>query len=314
METGMIIGESNDSYHGNVSVSTSTIKDFIKSPYLYYRKHVKRDVERKETAAMTFGSSFHEFILEPDVFAQNHACLPSDFNGRTKEGKATKEAMEEGWKTILTQSDADALCQLRDSVYGNKTAAMILQNGKAEVSWRINVGAFFMQSRTDYFVESCTEEQAAMLREQGIDIKAGQPYIVDLKTTQELDAWFRDNYGNAIYQFGYQLQLAFYLAVINKIRKAEGKEIVRHFFFVVVEKQCPNDCAVIVLDERTFGLAQTQLKHHLAKLTECYKSGIWTGYKDRGICVAGVPEQIASREEESIFSEQTHKHSWLAGE
>jgi hypothetical protein len=301
MNYGMIEGETNGFYHSTGAVSASKIRDFIKSKYLFYRKHIAKDVESPTTEAMSFGSSCHEFILEPEKFKETHAFLPPGFDGRTKEGKELKAAMEASGKTILAQKDLDALVMLRTAVFANPTAALLLTNGKPEISWRINAGLFDMQSRTDWFVESANSEQVAALNKSGVEIKSGQPIIVDLKTTAEIDAWFRPNYGSAIFQYGYHLQLAIYLAVINKIRKEQGKEIVRCFLFVVVEKQAPHDCAVIALDERSFGLAQTQLKYYLAEIGKCYESRKWEGYKDRGVIVSGVPAQIAEREEQAIF-------------
>lgn len=301
MELGMITGESNEVYHGNEAVSTSTIKDFIKSPYLYYRKYVAKDVERSETAAMTFGSMAHTFILEPEAFEKEYVVMPDGIDRRTKDGKAAYAEIEDSGKKIVSASDYKAVLELRKAIDLNPTAKLMLSNGVAEVSWRIDAGAYKMQSRTDWFVESCNEEQAEELRKHGLSIKAGDPVIVDLKTTQSLEDWEMQNYGNVIFKYGYQLQLGFYLAVINKIRKQQGKEIVRHFLFVVVEKSAPNDCAVIALDEKTFALAQTQLKHHLAELTKCYKTGEWKGWNSRGVVVCGIPENIISREEQEIF-------------
>jgi len=301
MQYGMVIGESNNAYHGNAVVSTSTIKDFIKSKYLFYRKYIAKDVVREESDAMRFGSAFHELILEPEKFHADHDIIPEDIDRRTKEGKAAYAELEASGKRLIKHADFLAMEELADSIKANPTAAILLTNGVAEVSWRIQAGAFAMQSRTDWFIEACSIAQAEELNRCGIRIKVGQPIVVDLKTTQEIEAWTRGNYSNAIYQYGYQLQLAFYLAVINKIRIEQGKEPVRHFLFVVVEKQAPNDCAVIALDEATFGMAQTQLKYHLAELGKCYASGKWEGYKDKGVIVTGIPEQIIGREEQAIF-------------
>jgi len=301
MKYGMITGESNSEYHDNAAISTSTIKDFIRSKYLFYRKYIAKDIIREETDAMRFGSAFHEFLLEPDQFRADYDIMPEGLDRRTKEGKAAYAELEASGKKLIKSADFVAMEDLADSIKANPTAAILLTNGVPEISWRINAGRYAMQSRTDWFIESCNEAQAAELNRCGVKIEVGQPIVVDLKTTQEIEAWTRSNYGNAIYQYGYQLQLAFYLAVINKIRKAEGKEIVRHFLFVVVEKQAPHDCAVIALDEASFGLAQTQLKFHLAELGKCFESGKWEGYKDKGVILCGVPEQIISREEMAIF-------------
>lgn len=305
MNYGMIRGESNNQYHQNPAVSATKIKTFIQSPYLYYRKYVAMDVITNATKAMKLGSAAHTYILEPEKFGSEYETLPSDFNGRTNAGKDYIAELKQTGRTALTRSEFDGIDALRKAVYMNPTAAILLSNGESEVSWRIKATEMYdMQSRTDWFVESASAEQVDELRKYGIEIAVGQPFISDLKTTAELDSWFRDNYGNAIYAFGAYLQYSFYLAVINAIRKMKGKEIVRHWFFIVVEKQVPNDCAVIALDERSFKLAQRQLTHHLDELMKCYESGNWTGYKDRGVLVSGVPKHIADREEALIFSER----------
>jgi len=314
METGMIAGESNADYHGNGAVSTSSMKDFIESEYLFFRKHVARDVVRKETDAMRLGSAFHEFVLEPEEFKKNYAVLPPDINLRTKAGKEQRDELAEGGRQIITQAEADKMGLWRDSIHDNPLAKALFTNGVAELSWRTKWKNLTLQSRTDWFIESASAEQVALLTADGVDIKEGQPIIVDLKTTQELAPWFRDNYGNQILQFGYQLQYAFYLAVINKLRQKQGKEIVRHFYFVAVEKSAPNDCAVITIDERTFALAQTQLKHYLGKMSACFKSGKWRGYKDRGLMVSGISENICQRKEEEMFEKQDCSQAWLTGE
>ncbi len=133
-------------------------------------------------------------------------------------------------------------------------------------------------------------------------------FLTAMMTCAELEAWTRTNYGSAILKYGYHIQLAFYLAVINKIRKDEGKEPVRHFLFVVVEKSAPYDCAVVAIDERTFALAQTQVKHHLGKLSKCFETGEWLGYKDRGVIVSGIADNICGALEQEIFEEKTYEN------
>ena len=305
MKYGKIIGESNSSYHENPCVSASTLKTFIKSPLLYYRKYIEKSVATDETPAMRLGSAVHEWVLEPDEFGKHYAVTPDDLKMTTKEGKAWKEKQT---KHILKPSEFDEIQRLGDAVASHPIASVLLSHGEPEVSWRVKAGLYDMQSRTDWFIDEPTKEQLDALNGGGITINQGQPIVIDLKTTAELDAWFRENYGNAIHQFGYQLQLAFYLAVINKIRKAEGKEICRHFLFIVVEKKPPYDCAVIALSERSFQLAQTQLRHYLKRLTACYESGVWEGYRDRGILVTGVPERICEAEESDIFNEKVYEN------
>lgn len=306
---GLIRAESNADYHANDAVSTSKLKTFMESAYAYFRQYVCKDCKREETDAMRFGSMFHEYVLKPELFTSHYVELPDGVKANTNAGKETIAELTKTGRIPIKKDEFDKLFALRQSVFSNPTAAALLKDGEAELSWRIKTGAGYdMQCRTDWFVEAATAEQVEELQRYGIMISEGQPFIVDLKTTSDLPSWFHSNYGNAVYKFGYHLQCAFYRAVVNMIRKQAGKEIIRHFLFVVVEKAAPNDCAVVALNEASFGLAETQLKHWLRKLGDCYASGVWPGYKDRGVIVTGVPERIASTETQEIFEQQAHVH------
>ncbi len=276
---GLIKGESNAAYHANNAVSASKLKTFMESPYSYFRHHIEKSITKKETAAMRFGSAAHEYILEPQEFFARNAV----------------EQRESGKKTLST-GDFIKIKEMAYAIGGNRTACLLLADGYPELSWRIRTEAGYdMQCRTDWF-GSATPELCEELATSGITIEPGQPYIVDIKTTADLPAWFRSNYGNEFYKYKYHIQNVFYRAVVNTIRKQRGEEMCRHFFFVAIEKSAPNECAVVVQDESSLAHAEAQLKHLLRKLSGCYASGHWLGYRDRGVMLAGVPEHIAQKE------------------
>ena len=80
---GIYLDMPNDVYHSLPALSSSKLKDFIKSPALYYRNYVSK-VERKRTTAMknTFdaGTHGHTLILEPQGYYNQffRDLVPSD--------------------------------------------------------------------------------------------------------------------------------------------------------------------------------------------------------------------------------------------
>lgn len=80
---GIFLDLPNDVYHSLPALSSSKLKDFIKSPALYYRNYVS-EVERKRTTAQknTFnaGTHGHTLILEPQGYYTQffRDLVPSD--------------------------------------------------------------------------------------------------------------------------------------------------------------------------------------------------------------------------------------------
>lgn len=80
---GIYLDLPNDVYHALPALSSSKLKDFIKSPALYYRNY-KSDVDRKRTQAQknTFdaGTHGHTLILEPQGYYSKffRDMVPSD--------------------------------------------------------------------------------------------------------------------------------------------------------------------------------------------------------------------------------------------
>lgn len=80
---GIYLDMPNDVYHSLPALSSSKLKDFVKSPALYYRNYVS-DIERKRTTAMknTFdaGTHGHTLVLEPQGYYKNffRDLMPSD--------------------------------------------------------------------------------------------------------------------------------------------------------------------------------------------------------------------------------------------
>lgn len=343
-EYGIIHNEPNDIYHANEAVSNSNIGDFIKRPSLYKKKHIDKDVERKETEAFAVGGGTHSAVLEGiTAFNKNYCVLPDGFSlasewakkvigylaGETcvitdagikktsKKGKEIKalvdkytkydillgddvdkytQALKEigGKKAIgkkpIRKKSFDEILDLINSVHSNPVARALLSSGTPEVTFRHKLNDFSVQCKTDWYCESAPE----------FDIYdpllpyIGDAYACDLKTTQCLDDWVSAGFNNTISKFGYDQQEAFYRMVINKVLGAAGYDKIKQFFFIVVEKQEPKECAVFVINEETINAATRYVAETLGRMKECFISGHWPGFTQE-IIITEVSERVRER-------------------
>jgi hypothetical protein len=179
-----------EEYFAAPFASNSALSALRKSP-----AHLRHSLAHPgaPTPAMRLGTAFHVATLEPRSFAKAWA-RGSEVNGRTKEGKAEKAAMQERYDAdkILRPDDYDTVCAMRDKVLGHPVAGPLLSGVRAEVA------AFWTDPAT------------------GIECKAkidGLPTdgecLIDLKST--IDASPR-SFAKAIYDFGYYRQGAHYLS------------------------------------------------------------------------------------------------------
>ena len=69
---GIYLGLSNEEYHADGAISSTGIKDLLKSPYRYwYFSDMNPDPNKEErinTSSTKLGTAFHTLILEPENF------------------------------------------------------------------------------------------------------------------------------------------------------------------------------------------------------------------------------------------------------
>lgn len=102
--------ESDDVYHSNGAVGSSTAKAAWRNPYLYYL--LKRNqCPFSDNEAMARGRRAHMYFLEPERFASACVVRPPGLSLRTKEGRDWKEKVQ--GKHIVAGDEFDALEQAR---------------------------------------------------------------------------------------------------------------------------------------------------------------------------------------------------------
>jgi exodeoxyribonuclease VIII len=248
----------NREYHADTSrISKSGLDYFAQSPAHYWARYLDPNrVPDQPTKALLTGSAVHTAILEPHKFQEEFTIMPA-FNARTNEGKEQKAiwlAANDG-KTVIDIETYDLATRLRDKVHGNKTAAQLLQIGKAEET------VFFDDPESG---AKC-KMRADFLTADGI--------IVDLKTTMDASA---EAFGRSAVKYRYHVQSAFY---------SHGYELDRGyapeaFVFIAVETTYPYEVAIYHADDNVIALGRDTFMPELHRYAACVRTGKWPGYGD----------------------------------
>ena len=242
--------DTNAEYHSNSAISRSSLFQMSRSP-----AHFKYAMENKEqeTDALRFGTMFHTFVLEPELFEKNYVFVDK-IGRRTKEGKALFEEIAESGKQIVTAEEFETISAMRDSIDNNKYA-MALLKGKKEIS-------YYWQDEMTGIECKCRPDCITPIGDLNI--------IVDLKscTNAETTAFMKD-----ALKFGYDLQSAQYKTGVELI---EGKP--HKFVFIAVEKTAPYGLNILEADEIFIRKGYDDFRTYLGMLKHCRDTDNWYSY------------------------------------
>jgi hypothetical protein len=124
-----------------------------KSPahYLHWCREEDRD-----TPALSFGSAFHCFVLEPKKFSERYAVAPAFGDLRFKDNKAKKaEFMETiGGRELVDADDYDAIRYMADAIHAHPTARNLIVAGQAEkeIRWTDAETGLSCGARLDFHI------------------------------------------------------------------------------------------------------------------------------------------------------------------
>lgn len=178
---GVYLGVSNEDYHSDPAIGSSSIKTLLKSPLEYWYQSWMNPVrpEKNVTQAMKFGTAYHTYMLEPERFFYT-----------IKPGKTTTV---EG---CLAQGEMDAIEAMAAHIKRNAYHSALINKGYPEVS------VFWVDPET------------------GIPCKCRFDYwkphwVTDLKTTTDVsDKALR----YTIPDFGYDISGAMYMQGVDMLR------------------------------------------------------------------------------------------------
>lgn len=239
----------NDAYHAETEhLSSSKVKTLLDNPYLFLNPP-----EREESPHFAIGSATHSLVLEPHKFNEEFAIAP-ECDRRTKAGKEAWAAFVEAsaGRTVIADKDYEIAKSMADAITHNPYAQTLLQNGIAECSFFGEIDGVKVKCRPDYYRE-----------DKGL--------IIDIKTTDDASP---DGFIKTIANYGYYIQAAFYLDVLDTLEKNARK-----FVFIAVEKKAPHMVGIYELDPISLEFGRSEYKRAFGILEQIGKYAEPT-YKD----------------------------------
>lgn len=226
----------------------------------------------EDSAAMQLGRAVDCAITQPEEFESNYAAAP-DVDKRTKSGKADWLEFAEAnqGKQILKASDYERCLTMRDAVHKCNTARGLITGQvhfQPSIVWHDRMSSMLCKGRLDAW-------------------NAELETVIDIKTTRDA-SFFK--FRNAVHQFGYHRQAAWYLDGML----ANGKSP-KHFVIIAVENEAPYNVAVYKLidDKPDEGVQRGRKENEelLKKYRACLATNIWPGYPD-DIQLMGSPNWV----------------------
>jgi exodeoxyribonuclease VIII len=241
------------------AINWSRLKLLDKSP-----AHFKAGYSGEESKSLRLGTAAHSAVLEPEKFASDFIIYTKRRQGKEWEAFENQATLDK--KSVLSQSEYDQACAIRDAVSRNRKASEYLQGGAAEQALVWDIGPFKCKGRADY-IGDC---------------------IVDLKSTQDSSP---KSFARSCAKFGYYGQAAWYS---DGHYRATGKR--KPFVFVAVESSAPYIVTVFTVPDPVLEFGRDQYLTLLGKLDYCRQRNWWGGYTESEELDLSLPEWSVSNE------------------
>ena len=231
-----------EKYHAVDALSKSLMSKILKSP-----AHYKAALEEHQepSKSMQLGTAIHTAVLEPHLYSQVVAVIPPDIDGRTKEGKAWKEAHKS--RIHLTHAEDIDVQGVANSVRRHPFWDIMHLAHKIEAS---------------IFAE---DEETGIALKARPDVWISDNLLVDVKTTDDASP---EAFSRTVTAFGYHIQAAHYLIMT-------GAE---NFIFVAVERKAPYAVGIYRLDAEWIQAGENLRRKAITLLHECLALDSWPAY------------------------------------
>ena len=241
-------------YEALPALSYSGLKELLRSPAHF--KHWLTN-PREETKALRLGKAAHAAFLTPDIWATTYKSLPETLDRRTKDGKATYEAI------LASMKPGDTLLPFDEYELATEIA---------QAASRIADNLIY---RNGAWVERVLQGKDKSTPLKGIpDLIDSEGWIYDLKTTD--DASERAAV-RTILNYGYHLQAAHYIRLAHCNRSD-----IRGFRLIMVEKDAPHQGCVYQIDGDLLDLGRKETERAYSLYDKCLAEDNWPGYSEAG--------------------------------
>lgn len=275
-----------DDYRAAPGINASALKVLAgrngKTPR-HFLAAMNGEQDRAESPAMTMGTLYHEFLLEPVTFATRYAVLDDELKRGLLEGALQAGSKAKGFSknlstfrdykakleaeggAILDEADVERLENMRDALHQNEKAREYLETAyMRELSlfapWKTTKGTLQLKGRID-LLAPC--------------------HAFDLKTTADAGL---EQFGRAADRFDYVLQAAAYVYLAQEL----GHPVER-FSFIVQETSRPYCAAVYDVPANYLQWGRQRLHTALENVAHWSEKGYWPGY---GACDLELPAYV----------------------
>lgn len=255
-EKALVQKDTNAEYHAKEEfINASGLKTIIKrSPF-----HLVNCEQKEPTPAMLFGTAYHDYVLEENLFHARYWTLDTslrpeaDKTMASNKNKAWKEEMElmNAGKQLISEEDLQKLATMKKALLANPTIAAFLLNGEAELShYHQDFEGAKVRVRPDYLKPKV---------------------IVDLKTCEDASP---EGFARQCHNFGYHIQAALYMDVLESIYGTSRK-----FVFICQEKTFPFAAQAYAASDSLIEQGRYEYTLALETYKRCLASGEWPGYE-----------------------------------
>lgn len=238
MEPGIYYDISNEDYHKDEAIGSTSIKAISVSPAnLYYNPF-------KGSNSAHIGTAIHAALLEPEVFERDFHLEPEISSRASKDYKAILPYAEP--EKILIGSEVETINRMFESSRLNEDFMDYIEaKGHSEVSMFATcpITGLSLKCRFDRLSDS-------------------HPYPLDVKSCR--DAGQR-GFSQAFGQYHYHVQAAFYLYVLKLVT---GREL-NQFAFFAIENNAPYKNCMYYIGEDSLELGRKVMFEAMNKLAEC---------------------------------------------
>lgn len=259
---------SSEDYHAlKGTFSSSQLKDMIGDEEVFIKKHIKKEIERKEEPAFDIGNYFHTGVLEPHKLKTECAVFP----GKIRRGKDWEKfkANNKG-KAIVTPDQKEKAEGLVRAVKNSPIAQKYL-DGEAEVSLFTHLVVFGGQIYAPKFGKVLTREgwqDHKKMPKKGYDIyikvradNLGDGYISDLKSTSS-NARCEQTMRHTISKYVYDLSASLYLDMFSLVTNAS------EFYWIFASKELFNSKTYRATEEQIL-VGRAKYMKAIFKIADC---------------------------------------------
>lgn len=251
-------------YRAIKAMNCSALKDFSRSPLHFWEKNLNPNREPEEPSpALRLGSAVHCYALEGLEQYEREFVVAPNVDRRFKVGKAAWAEFLAGIAdrecTVLEEDEDRLVRRIGEAVLSHEIGGNLIRGfeGAAEetIQWIDEETGVACKGRLDRIVT--------------ID---GQPWIVDLKTTEDARS---DEFAKSLARFSYHWQAAFYL---DGVRASGCWGDPGGFLFVCVEKKPPHAVAIYSASEAAVHYGREGYRAALRRYLLCAETNEWPGY------------------------------------